>query len=115
MIGKIVRVSRGSGLIQRCPECNRYVLDNQCKDHGKVMGINDLRVKAKLNDGKVTYNLLLNCKITEGLMDFTLDAALKLGEEAVLTKINEALEGKSFEVKGDRLETNFLVKGIRRI
>ncbi|MEE8359070.1 MAG: hypothetical protein V3R82_06640 [Candidatus Hydrothermarchaeales archaeon] len=113
--GKIVRVSRGSGLIQRCPECNRYVLDNQCKDHGKVEGRNDLWVKAKLNDGKVTHNLLLNCKITEDLMEFTLDEAVKLGEEAVLEKINEALEGKSFEVKGDRLETNFLVKGIRRL
>jgi len=115
MSGKIVRVSRGSGLIQRCPECNRYILDNQCKDHGKVGGINDLRVKAKLNDGKTTHNLLLNSKITEGLMGFTLDEALKLGEGAVLTKINEALEGKSFEVKGDRFETNFLVKGIKRI
>ncbi len=115
MMGKIVRVSRGSGLIQRCPECNRYVLDNLCVVHGEVEGRNDLRVKAKLNDGKITYNLLLNCEITENLMGFTLEEAKELGEEAVLLKINEALEGKSFEVKGDRLETNFLVTGIRRL
>ena len=113
--GKVFRVSRGSGLIQRCPECNWHISNNTCKKHGVVEGKYDLRVMAKLNDGTTTHNLVLNREVTESFMGFILEDAKKLGEDAVLEKIHEALKGKSFEVKGDRLETNFLVKEIKRI
>ena len=113
--GKFVKVYKGSGLIQRCPKCNRYILDNLCVVHGDVEGKYDLRVKAKFDDGSATHNLLLNKKATEDLMGFSLDEAIKMGEASVLEKIEEYLGGKRFEIKGDELETNFLVKDIRRI
>ena len=90
-------------------------MDNLCVVHGDVEGKYDLRVKAKFDDGSATHNLLLNKKATEDLMGFSLDEAIKMGEASVLEKIEEYLGGKRFEIKGDELETNFLVKDIRRI
>lgn len=37
--GKIIQIYDGSGLIQRCPECDRWIIDNFCMVHGDVTGI----------------------------------------------------------------------------
>jgi ssDNA-binding replication factor A large subunit len=42
--GRITRLYEGSGLIVRCPECMRHILDNLCDVHGDVHGVYDLRV-----------------------------------------------------------------------
>jgi hypothetical protein len=33
LIGKITQIYDGSGLIQRCPKCNRWIIDNFCIVH----------------------------------------------------------------------------------
>ena len=34
--GVIVDIRPGSGIIKRCPECNRTIINNDCKTHGTV-------------------------------------------------------------------------------
>ncbi|MFB6139770.1 MAG: Single-stranded DNA binding protein, partial [Halosimplex sp.] len=54
LVGNVIAVRDGSGLIQRCPECGRVVQNGQCRTHGAVEGVDDLRVKAILDDGTGT-------------------------------------------------------------
>ena len=37
--GKITQIYDGSGLIQRCPKCNRWIIDNFCIVHSDVEGV----------------------------------------------------------------------------
>ena len=49
--GKITQIYDGSGLIQRCPKCNRWIIDDFCMVHSDVEGIWDLRIKARFDAG----------------------------------------------------------------
>jgi len=57
-----VDVQSGSGLIKRCPECNRALVKGACGEHGKVEGVYDLRIKAVLDDGEKVQDILMNRK-----------------------------------------------------
>lgn len=112
--GKITQIYEGSGLIMRCPECKRQILNNLCVVHGDVQGIHDLRIKAKFDDGKLNQILLLR-DVAENILGITLEDAKKLGDAAVLEKIRDSLIRKNFEIQGTKLSGgNFLVKMIRR-
>ena len=41
--GNLVSVRPGSGIISRCPECNRVIQKGNCRVHGKVEGIWDMQ------------------------------------------------------------------------
>ena len=43
-IGAMVDIQAGSGLIKRCPQCNRALIKGVCGEHGKVEGTYDLRI-----------------------------------------------------------------------
>jgi DNA primase large subunit len=113
--GEIVKVHDGSGLIERCPKCNRWIIDNFCTVHSDVEGVEDLRIKATLRQNNTFHWLILNREVTEKVIDLDLEKAKKLGKEAVLSRIKETLLGKRFQVDGKRLDRNFLVRGIRRV
>ena len=116
LIGKITQIYDGSGLIQRCPKCNRWIIDNFCMVHSDVKGVWDLRIKARFDDGKERSTLIFKRGITEKSANITLEEAKKLGEAATLERIREALFGKNFEVEGVKLNGgNFLVKDIREV
>ena len=114
--GKITQIYDGSGLIQRCPKCNRWIIDDFCIVHSDVAGVWDLRIKARFDDGKERCTLIFKKGITEKSANITLEEAKKLGEAATLERIREALFGKNFEIEGVMLNGgNFLVKDIREV
>lgn len=114
--GKITQIYDGSGLIQRCPKCDRWIIDNFCIVHSDVEGIWDLRIKARFDDGNERYTLIFKKEMTEKSAKITLEEAKKLGEAATLERIRETLIGKHFEIGGVKLNGgNFLVKDIKEV
>ena len=114
--GRITQIYDGSGLIQRCPKCNRWIIDDFCIVHSDVEGIWDLRIKARFDDGKERCTLIFKKDVTEKSVGIKLEEAKKLGEAATLERIKEALVGKKIEIGGVKLSGgNFLVKDIRRV
>lgn len=111
--GRITQIYDGSGLIQRCPKCNRWIIDNFCMVHSDVEGIWDLRIKARFDDGKERCTLIFKKEMTEKSVGITLEEAKKLGEAATLERIKNTLVGKNIEIEGVKLNGgNFLVKDI---
>ncbi len=115
LTGRITQIYDGSGLIQRCPKCNRWILDNFCMVHSDVAGIWDLRIKARFEGTNERCTAIFKREATEKVVKLTLEEAIKLGEAGTLERIRNALVGKRFELGGDRLKgsNNFLVKAIR--
>jgi replication factor A1 len=116
--GAIVDIQSGSGLIKRCPECNRALVKGACGEHGKVEGIYDLRVKAVMDDGEKVQDILLNREITEALTGITLEKAKEMATEAldqavVLDMIKQKIVGRYFVVTGAKLDRFILVETIQ--
>ena len=115
--GALVDIQSGSGLIKRCPECNRSLTKGACTEHGKVEGLYDLRIKAIMDDGILTQEALLNCEFTEKVGEITLDDAIAMAADAldqgvVLDMIKNKLVGKYYTVTGPRLDRYILVDSI---
>jgi replication factor A1 len=105
MTGAIVDVQSGSGLIKRCPECNRPLNKGVCVDHGKQDGEYDLRVKAVLDDGRTAQDIILNQEMTYQVTGIDVKIAKKMAMDAVdpavvLDEIKRILLGKYFTIKG---------------
>ncbi len=116
--GAIVDIQSGSGLIKRCPECNRALVKGACGEHGKVEGLYDLRVKAVMDDGEKVQDILLNREITEALTGITLEKAKEMATEAldqavVLDMIKNKLVGRYYVVAGAKLDRFILVETIK--
>ncbi len=114
--GRITQIYDGSGLIQRCPKCNRWIIDDFCIVHSDVEGIWDLRIKARFDDGKERCTLIFKKDVTEKSVGIKLEEAKNLGEAVTLARIKEALLNRNIEVGGVKLSGgNFLVKDIRKV
>ncbi|SER83668.1 Single-stranded DNA binding protein [Natrinema salaciae] len=105
VVGNLLAVRDGSGLIQRCPECYRVIQKGQCRTHGDVDGIDDLRVKAILDDGTGTVTVVLDDDLTERVYGGTLDDALEqareaMDQEVVADRIREHIVGREYRVRG---------------
>ena len=114
MTGAIVDVQSGSGLIKRCPECNRPLNKGVCVDHGKQDGEYDLRVKAVLDDGKVAQDIILNQEMTYTVTGIDVKIAKKMAMDAVdpavvLDEIKRILLGKYFTVRGRVMGGRYLL------
>jgi ssDNA-binding replication factor A large subunit len=116
LTGRITQIYDGSGLIQRCPKCNRWILDNICMVHSDVAGIWDLRIKARFEGTNERCTVIFKRDMTQNVAQLTLEEAKKLGD-VTLERIRQTLLGKRFELGGDRLRgsNNFLVKAIRAV
>lgn len=118
--GAIVDVQSGSGLVKRCPECNRILVKGACVDHGKQDGEYDLRVKAVIDDGRIAQDIILNQEMTYKVTGIDVKVARKMAMDAVdpavvLDEIKRILLGKYFTVKGPVLGSRYLlVKGMQR-
>ena len=105
LVGNAIAVRDGSGLIQRCPECYRVIQKGQCRTHGDVDGIDDLRVKAILDDGTGAVTVVLDDELTAEVYGGTLDDALEqareaMDQEVVADTIRERIVGKEYRVRG---------------
>lgn len=110
--GIILDVREGSGLIFRCPECNRVVKKNSCKIHGDVEGLPDLRVKAVMDDGSGALSVIMGKELSEKLLDKSLDQCLKeakkaMDQGAVRDELFEILVAKPMEVIGNVSSDDF--------
>ncbi|MDY6819367.1 MAG: Single-stranded DNA binding protein [Halobacteriales archaeon] len=104
--GHVVGIRDGSGLIQRCPECGRVIQKGQCRSHGDVEGVDDLRVKAIIDDGTGTVTAVLDDELTAEIYGGGIEAAQEAAREAmdqevVTDELRETLVGKEYEVRGN--------------
>ncbi|UOY09426.1 hypothetical protein [Methanonatronarchaeum sp. AMET6-2] len=110
---EIVEVMERSGLIMRCPECNRVTMASECQEHGKVDTVPDLRIKAVLDDGVGAIQATMPKEIVEELVGITLDEAMKMARDemdktVVYEEVKEVV-GKSIIAVGRSIGNNFLV------
>jgi replication factor A1 len=114
MTGAIVDIQSGSGLIKRCPECNRPLNKSICVDHGKQDGEYDLRVKAVLDDGRTAQDIILNQEMTYRVTGIDVKIAKKMAMDAVdpqvvMDEIKRILLGKYYTVKGRMMGGRYLL------
>ncbi|QSG05601.1 Single-stranded DNA binding protein [Halapricum desulfuricans] len=103
--GDVIAVRDGSGLIERCPECGRIVQNGQCRTHGQVEPVEDLRTKAILDDGTGTVTAILDDELTAEIYGGDVEDAREhardaMDKEVVADTIREAIVGRSFRVRG---------------
>jgi len=117
--GAMVDIQKGSGLIKRCPKCERSLSKGICRipEHGKVEGIYDLRIKAVLDNGQRVQDMIINRETTERLVGLTLEEAKKmamdtLDHEVVRGTIEERLLGRYYSVTGPKVDRYMLVETI---
>ena len=114
--GAMVGIQTGSGLIKRCPECERALVKGGCSEHGKVEGVYDIRIKGILDDGETATNILLNREVTELLTGKSLDECIAMASDAldneiVVEEFRRQLVGRYYIVTGPNFD-NLLVKEI---
>ena len=105
LVGNVVAIRDGSGLIQRCPECDRVVQSGQCRSHGDVDGYDDLRTKAVVDDGTGAVTAVLDDDLTAevyggGLEDAREQARAAMDQDVVADEIREQLVGSAVRVRG---------------
>lgn len=115
----MVDIQSGSGLIKRCPQCNRSLTKGACAEHGKVDGVYDLRLKAVLDTGTIAQDILLKREVTEEISGITLEGAIAMAADAldqgvVLEAMKQNLLGKYYTVSGPRVDRYILVESIKK-
>lgn len=110
--GVLLDVKSGSGLVQRCPTCNRLLQRRECKIHGKVEGRPDLRVKGVLDDGTGAVMCFLNRQATEALLGATLEACLErskseLSTDVIEDEVKERLVARRVRLTGNATSDEF--------
>ena len=102
--GIILDIKEGSGLILRCPECNRVLRNGECMVHGVQSGKSDLRVKGVVDDGFGALMIILNSELTTKILGKTVEEC----ETEVKEKGPESLTSIQTE-----LEENLLLHPMR--
>ena len=110
--GTVMEIRPGSGLIMRCPECDRVLWNDECKIHGKVEGKPDIRIKLVVDDGTGAVSAIIGRKLTEKLLGKTLEECEKLienskDENALVDEMNKLLFTHRINVQGNALGDNF--------
>ena len=109
--GLVVDVRQGSGIIRRCPQCNRSMLNGACTTHGMVEGVMDLRLKLVLDDGTGAIGAIINRADTEKLTGVTLQAAQGLaavkGEAIVGREITSKILMKRIRITGNVMSDDY--------
>ena len=109
--GLVVDVRQGSGIIRRCPHCNRSMLNGACTTHGIVEGVMDLRLKVVIDDGTGAIGAIINRADTEKLTGVTLTAAQGLaavkGEAVVGREITSKILMKRVTVTGNVMSDDY--------
>jgi replication factor A1 len=111
IVGLLVSVQKGSGLIRRCPECNRALVKGSCGEHGKVKGQYDLRIKGLFSPfgGNELIELIIPAAPTTELTGMTIDKGKELSVESldpdtVGDQFRRELAGRYYQVTGNMLQ-----------
>jgi len=110
--GTVIEIRGGSGLIMRCPECNRVLQNDECNIHGKVKGKPDIRIKLVVDDGTGSVNGIINREITEKLLGKTLEECKKIVEKSkdenvLVDEMNNMLFARRVNMRGNALGDEF--------
>ena len=109
--GLVVDLKAGSGIIKRCPSCNRSILNGVCTAHGQVEGVPDLRLKVVIDDGTGAIGAIINRADTEKLTGVSMAAAQGLaaaqGEGVVGREMAGRILMKRVRVSGNVMSDNF--------
>ena len=105
-VGNVVSVRPGSGIIARCPECSRVIQKGNCRVHGKVEGIRDMRIKAVLDDGTGSMSVMFPRDLVEIIYGKTLEEAEQLmfsdvSKDVVYEDLRRFLTGRYLAVRGN--------------
>lgn len=105
IVGSVVDIKTGSGIIKRCPECNRSILNDSCNTHGNVQSVPDLRMKLIIDDGTGAISAIVGRDLTEKLTGITLEQALDIakarGPEYVIKTLSEKIIVKKVKISGN--------------
>lgn len=110
--GTIVDIRTGSGLIRRCPQCKRSVLNDECTIHGHIEPVFDLRLKLTVDDGTGAISAILNRNDTEKITGMTLEQAIALSKEkgdmsAVANAMSSTLLLKKITITGNIMSDEY--------
>ena len=105
--GTIIEIKEGSGFINRCSKCNRFLKNDECTVHGKVEVINDLRIKLIIDDGSGAINTILNKEITEKILNKTIEECKKISNDELIKEITDKIFTKRMIITGNALSDNF--------
>jgi replication factor A1 len=110
--GVVVDVKPGSGLIYRCPECNRAVKKGECSIHGNVDAQPDLRIKAIVDDGTGAVNALVGRELTEKILGKDLNKSLEEtrnspNPELIKDELFDRLVSRPMMFRGNILKDDF--------
>lgn len=109
--GTIIEIREGSGLIHRCPMCNRALSSGSCSVHGPQEGIADLRVKFVMDDGTGALFTVLNTELTEEVLGMGLDESIRRFSElengADVKMLSDHLLGGEYELRGNVIKDDF--------
>jgi replication factor A1 len=110
--GMVVALLPPSGLVYRCPTCQRSIKNGICRVHGQVEGQLDLRARIVVDDGTGAITVNAGRADTERLTGLTLDAArerLRERPDASLIEeeILERLLGRRLRIRGRGTKDDF--------
>ncbi|NOR46839.1 MAG: Single-stranded DNA binding protein [Methanosarcinaceae archaeon] len=111
-LGNIISIRPGSGIITRCPDCNRVIQKNTCRVHGTVESVKDMRIKAILDDGTGAISVMLNRELSEITYGRSMAEAENIiqkamSQDAVFEDMRQVLTGKYLAVRGNTSSTEF--------
>ncbi len=104
--GSIISIRPWSGLIKRCPKCNRVIRKNTCRIHGPVKGIDDLRIKSILDDGTGVLTIILDSNLTQKIIDISIEKAVTMASTNMNSsfleeEIKRKLLGRTMQLRGN--------------
>ena len=119
VMGDVVSVRPGSGLIHRCPECERVVQKGVCRVHNKVGSRYDLRIKAVVDDGTGATMAVLGTALTERIYGKTMDTVIDAVQEGVSLDvverdIRQVLTGRTLTLRGNATKGDYDVVFVAR-
>ncbi len=113
--GTVIEIQSTSGVIYRCPECNRVLTSGEeCRIHGRVKGLEDFRVKCVIDDGTGSAIVSLNKEQSEKLLGRTIREYKTMSREETMEDIWNKLFTKQLCLRGNALLDSFGVTFIPR-
>lgn len=103
--GAVVGIAPKSGIIKRCSQCNRMIIDDKCIIHGTTQYVPDIRTKIVVDDGTGSITTVLNRDYIEKFTGISLDNAIEFvkdhGEDAMVEEIGNKLYVKRLKIRGN--------------
>jgi len=112
--GTILELRKDSGIIFRCPKCNRRIKEGVCEEDGNVDGLPDLRIRALIDDGTGAVDVIFNREISEKILNKKMDDYIEMAKEAmdydiIVEDIEDKLIARPIRVYGDSIQSDFIV------